>query len=641
MKYITQRPSFVRVCPNCWGYVCFLLLWIATPLSAQSAPASRPSARKVTTKRTAPRLETRLQAWFRRTQTRLQTLYKQLPKTKGEARFRTLRDLAKEYKTVVRIHELLLKKYDTYRGTSTWAKLKTVRLQADRQSRLFRVKTAQLYQQILTEFPKHKQLCDIYNGLGSALVRLRQPQLAVRVFRDLLKAYPKQTCRFAPNAHLQIGEYFFNNNQVKAASTHYQKVLAFPPNRYTAFAHYKLAWCWYNFNQHKKALQAFLQTLQYLKRAPAHALPKHVAAVERETRRDLVMAYAHAGSPKQAIAFFTKHTPLHAPELLQTLPKRYRDQGKYQDALLLMKQLLARATLPLQQLVWKHAILAFSLKVERFTEHLTAAKQLTTHYLTLRNTCIKTIACLKQKRASKTLLYKWGEKLHRESNKTRRTDGYQQAYKAYQQFLVAFGKDKDSALIWFRQGEVLMALKLFNAARVHYQQMLAINRQHPYAKDAAYNSIVAQHRHMQQLAQKKALSPSLQKQGYLTMLHDSERMTQLFPRDKRARTVFLTATSLALKLGQIKRSKQLVQTMVQLYPQDQTSVSAAKIIFRYYQQAKRWKAYANWADTLSQTSGWKGTPVGKQYTGLAQSVRRQIKALKAKRPTPQRNNPTP
>ena len=62
---------------------------------------------------------------------------------------------------------------------------------------------------------------------------------------------------FAPDAWLQLGEHFFNNNQLTHAIRAYTAAAETKKPRIFSFALYKLAWCDYNLQEYDGALQKF------------------------------------------------------------------------------------------------------------------------------------------------------------------------------------------------------------------------------------------------------------------------------------------------------------------------------------------------------------------------------------------------
>jgi len=141
--------------------------------------AQAPGARK------KPRMAQHLTQWFGRLKQRLKKLHRAIAKAPKAKRLPLLLKLAKEYETIVRIHSLLVRRYETYKGSSMWPRLQKLQREARRQAALFRVKAAQLYQRLINEYQGDGRLCVAFYGLAKHLYALGKPRLYNRIYKAL------------------------------------------------------------------------------------------------------------------------------------------------------------------------------------------------------------------------------------------------------------------------------------------------------------------------------------------------------------------------------------------------------------------------------------------------------------------------
>jgi TolA-binding protein len=173
---------------------------------------------------------------------------------------------------------------------------------------------------------------------------------ARKVYLELIQRHP--TSPYLPGAYLAFGELFFGEAQADPskwplAEQSYKKVLEYPPPENTSFgyAHYKLAYVYWNQGDHARALSELKRTVEH-----AAAFPKAPsgAGLAAAARRDLVPIYAQTGDATKAHDFFR---PLSGDAtgdasrtyaMMDDLGQAYLDTGHYQDAIALYQDLLAR-----------------------------------------------------------------------------------------------------------------------------------------------------------------------------------------------------------------------------------------------------------------------------------------------------------
>ncbi len=110
-----------------------------------------------------------------------------------------------------------------------------------RQSDLYRQQAIDLYQKILADYTSYPRSDEVLFNLAYNLYETDKKKEAIARYWDLIRKYPDS--KFVPDAYIQMGEHFFNSNDLERARKAYEKALAFNIPQIYSFALYKLAWC--------------------------------------------------------------------------------------------------------------------------------------------------------------------------------------------------------------------------------------------------------------------------------------------------------------------------------------------------------------------------------------------------------------
>lgn len=189
---------------------------------------------------------------------------------------------------------------------------------------------------------QYERADEVLVRFGSLLAAGKQDEQARELYLRVIKDYPKS--ERIPEAHLLLAELSFDRGDMDSALGLYEKVEPFPPSRFYAFAVYKQGWCHLKSGRHNAALETFVKVVRItqntlrqaavvtpLDRAALHALGK-------ESKKDIVKAYAYVGAPEKARVFFDDIGGDDAPKMMRALSARYRRQGKLDAAKLLEEQ---------------------------------------------------------------------------------------------------------------------------------------------------------------------------------------------------------------------------------------------------------------------------------------------------------------
>ena len=173
---------------------------------------------------------------------------------------------------------------------------------------------------------------------------------ARKVYLELIQGWPQS--KFIPNAYLAFGELFFNEAQGDPskwalAEQSYGEVIKYPApdNKVWGYAHYKLAYVYWNKGDFVRAMSEFKKTIEY---GVQYASLPNAEQLAVSARRDIIPIYALAGDPKRAHDFLK---PLSGDsgggtaktfKMMDDLGQNYLDTGHYQEGIALYQDLMNR-----------------------------------------------------------------------------------------------------------------------------------------------------------------------------------------------------------------------------------------------------------------------------------------------------------
>jgi tetratricopeptide (TPR) repeat protein len=193
---------------------------------------------------------------------------------------------------------------------------------------MYRTEGIKAYAQMVQDHPNFKRMDEVLFALAFSLDEMKQSDKAREVYYRLIKNFPES--KFIPNAYLSFAEHYFAQGDMQAATKFYGKVTEFPPerNQVYGYAIYKQAWCLYNLEEFKGSLQKFVEVIEFGK---SHPESRDVAHLLKQSRRELVMPYARAGTPGKALEFFSRfaENDAQAYEMLESLAELYYDTGDW------------------------------------------------------------------------------------------------------------------------------------------------------------------------------------------------------------------------------------------------------------------------------------------------------------------------
>ena len=199
-------------------------------------------------------------------------------------------------------------------------------------------KAVRLYQAVETGYPRYLKADQAIFYLGIALNDLKRFDEGAASFKKLVKMYPQSL--YLTDAYIQIGEYHFDKNEASSALQAYKLAAQNTAHSRYGYALYKLAWCYYNVDEARNAIDTMKRVIAYSLEKAAANDAKAVKFTD-EALKDIVLFFADADAYDEAEEFFAKlgRRDLFR-KMLTALASKTFDQGKYNDSVSIYRRLI-------------------------------------------------------------------------------------------------------------------------------------------------------------------------------------------------------------------------------------------------------------------------------------------------------------
>lgn len=374
-----------------------------------------------------------------------------------------------------------------------------------RESELFRSETMRLYETILREYPSYQRKDEVLFSLGYNQYEIGKKDAAVKRYQELIKNYP--TSKFVPDAYVQLGNHFFEANNLAEAETNFKKAYATKIPKISSYALYKLGWCDYNAGRIEEGLKKLQDVVSF-----ADAQGKQFVDLKNEALNDSVLFFVQLDRVDDGINYFkAKAGKKKQPKLVARLSYGLADAGHHESAIkgfryLINDQPMGAAAPEYQQAIVK------SYEGLRQRELVKAEiKKLVDLYAPgsqwwkaneSQKSIIRNAFSLTEE-AMRTMVTDY----HAEAQKTKSVATYKLARDIYKQYVDAFASSSDENFISdqafnlrFFYAEILWSLEDWEEAAKQYDAVVAFkipNRDtakeasnENYRKLAAYNSVL-------------------------------------------------------------------------------------------------------------------------------------------------------
>jgi tetratricopeptide (TPR) repeat protein len=368
-----------------------------------------------------------------------------------------------------------------------------------RESELIKQNALKLYEKVMTEHPTYERNDEVLFYLGYNEYEAGNKAKAVTHYWSLIKQFPNS--KLVPDAYLQLGEHFFNDNNVDKARKAYERALASEVPRVYNYALYKLSWCDYNVQEYAAGIKKLKEVIDKSEKAT----DTKSVQLKAEALGDLARFFSYVDEVDTAFAYFKKKGGEEIAYRYSTrLGQLFHEQGKWPLEIQTFNMLIEKYPLndkaPYLQasVVEAYAQMNKKDKVRQEVERLVDLyRPGTPWYKAQQDKGEKGKAALEYAYdLTENKLRDLVTEYHRDAQKRQDVATYQLARDIYHKYLDAFSDTESAYEMRFFFADVLYALKEWKKAAEQYDRVATAKAtdgkaQGKYARDAAYNAILS------------------------------------------------------------------------------------------------------------------------------------------------------
>ncbi len=334
-----------------------------------------------------------------------------------------------------------------------------------------------MYNQIITEYPKYPDRDHIYFYLAGSLWDLRRFKEALKVYRRLIKEYPNS--KYVPDAYLGFGEYYFDNAKLDKALMAYKKVAEYKEAEIYPYALYKQGWCYYNLHEWDKAKEMF-QSVVYLYDIETEVTGKKIE-IRKEALNDFTLTYSHHGSASAAPRVFKRLAPKEAHTLLINLAGMYFADGQDKKAILLYNYLIKKEKCSAEVPFYQGRVVDCASRVGNKRYTVREVRKLIDLFKDVKkciqNPSVKEKERLKEARElAEVTLRKLSSIWYKEAKETKQKETFEYAGEMFGDYLHLFPNSPDAYDMRFAYSELLFhRLGKYGRAASEYAKVVAMD----------------------------------------------------------------------------------------------------------------------------------------------------------------------
>ncbi|MCK6544331.1 tetratricopeptide repeat protein [Myxococcota bacterium] len=368
-----------------------------------------------------------------------------------------------------------------------------------RESELIKQNALKLYEKVLTEYPTYERNDEVLFYLGYNEYEAGNKKNAVNHYWTLIKQFPQS--RLVPDAYLQLGEHFFNDNNVEKARKAFERALASTTPRIYNYALYKLAWCDYNVQEYAAGIVKLKDVIDRSEKAEAQKDTKTLQ-LKGEALGDLARFFSYVDEVETAFDYFKKKGGEDlAVRYTTKLGGLFDEQGKWPLQIktyrMLNEKYPMNAKAPELQSLIVRAYSKLNKKdmVRKEVERLVDLYRPGTPWYQDQEKKKDKAALEYAYDLTESNLRDLVTEYHADAQKRQDVPTYQLAKDIYAKYLDAFSDTESAYSMRFFYAEVLWALKQWKNAAGEYDKVARAKvdkkEKGKYARNAAYNAILA------------------------------------------------------------------------------------------------------------------------------------------------------
>jgi TolA-binding protein len=355
--------------------------------------------------------------------------------------------------------------------------------------------TIKVYKDVIARFPRSANIDELRYYLGYQLGAMKRNDEAVAAFTELILKHPDS--QYVPDALVNIGEYYFEDNKFADALKLYQKVEEYPESNVLAYAIYKQSWCHYNLGDYDLSLSKMLAVIKMTREQNAAGRPGALDLLV-EARNELIYPYSKAGKATAALTFFKKYAPEIYLDLGSRLAALYTEQTEYDKSNKVLEALIKEARterpggkdMSFMVLRFQRQIVDNAFRQTDKAATVAEVKELIRYFEELSASAPEDFR-KKEEREVDTLILTIATGYHTEYKTTKAQQTLEYTQTLYDEYLRLFRDRPNAYAIAYNNALLMLMTGKTREAAAEFEKVIAADPGGQYADDSAERAVVA------------------------------------------------------------------------------------------------------------------------------------------------------
>ncbi len=361
-----------------------------------------------------------------------------------------------------------------------------------RGSEVVKKQALNLYKKVLAEYPSYARNDEVLFFLGFNEYEAGNHDKAVSHYWELIKKFPKS--KYVGNSYLNLGEHFFNTNNVLKAKKAYEKAYEGADPANASYALYKLAWCDFNIQEYGAGIEKLKKVIVTSDQNKA----QKSVQLKGEALNDLALFFAHTEEVDGAYRYYrSKISDEETHKQMAKLAKIYNGQGKHNFEVAVYKLLIEKEPYaekaPSHQSAIVRAFASLNQKdlVRENILRLIEQYRPGSPWYKYQEQNKKKDAIGKAYDLTENALRELVTEYHQDAQKTKDVLTYELARDIYKQYIDFFPESEHAYRMRFFYAEILFHLGEYELASKEYDRVVKHDVNGAYTKTAAYAAILS------------------------------------------------------------------------------------------------------------------------------------------------------
>jgi TolA-binding protein len=473
-----------------------------------------------------------------------------------------------------------------------------------KRSRTQLANAAEAFRKLVREFPREPRTASALYSLGKTLARLEDDS-SVMYFEKLIKDHKKSP--LIPDAHLSMGDFYFEKHQIPKAITSYKNFIKFRNHSAYPYGVYKLGWAYYNATPRNdeeerdfiaKSVTSFKLAIKLADDDQRRRIKR--IDLRQEAIKDLIMVWAETGETEEAWAYFkTIGEKKFFYDLLERLGTAYADQGKSTKAVELLVRLAEEAPTRENTPRIYERLLSLYDGMGQTQKVVDSLNQMNKLFIkgspwTVRYAKDDQLVA-DIKKLVEFSMHRYGTLYHQRAQKADSQKYLASASLIYAAYLEAFPNSKNAYEIRYYYADTLVAFKKNEAAADQYTLVVNADPKGKYLKESAINAVAALNRLDQSNTYSK-LPPAGQVPKAIAiprvkakLIAAMDQFVKVLPHDKAGDPMRFTAAQIYFDYGQYDESMKRFNSIVADIPNSKQADVSLRMILAYRVEKKDWQ----------------------------------------------------